>query len=220
MKLALTIVLLGAAVFRLSAEEATQAPDPDTVFRLALQKIEHDFVAGMRQLTAKAAEVRVYRIGELKPDWGPFSTAPEGTVFTMQADGDDLAYTVLKAVAPITKEEVIRLWAQTVLPGQPHPFAMCMPTPGFAIRFLDSNGKSIYSTAICLKCQSASMEFPRYSERIGFDPKAMERLLKEAGFSSEDLKAAQGVAPQSATRSESDSEGGDKPQPESGPRPR
>ncbi|MFC7338202.1 hypothetical protein ACFQY0_13490 [Haloferula chungangensis] len=33
-------------------------------------------------------------------------------------------------------------------------------------------------------------------------------------------KAEQGVAPQSATRSESDSEGGDKPQPESEPRPR
>ena len=33
-------------------------------------------------------------------------------------------------------------------------------------------------------------------------------------------RAEQGVAPQSATRSESDSEGGDKPQPESQPRPR
>lgn len=33
-------------------------------------------------------------------------------------------------------------------------------------------------------------------------------------------QSEQGVAPQSATRSESDSEGGDKPQPESKPRPR
>jgi len=33
-------------------------------------------------------------------------------------------------------------------------------------------------------------------------------------------QAEQGVAPQSATRSESDSEGGDKPKPESEPRPR
>ena len=36
----------------------------------------------------------------------------------------------------------------------------------------------------------------------------------------ENQNGQQGVAPQSATRSESDSEGGDKPQPESEPRPR
>ena len=41
-----------------------------------------------------------------------------------------------------------------------------------------------------------------------------------ANLDPEPNKAQQGVAPQSATRSESDSEGGDKPQPESEPRPR
>lgn len=40
------------------------------------------------------------------------------------------------------------------------------------------------------------------------------------GAGEESKKAEQGVAPQSATRSESDSEGGNKPQPESEPRPR
>lgn len=39
-------------------------------------------------------------------------------------------------------------------------------------------------------------------------------------FTSEIRIAEQGIAPQSATRSESKSEGGDKPQPESKPRPR
>jgi hypothetical protein len=40
------------------------------------------------------------------------------------------------------------------------------------------------------------------------------------GRKAEFTKAEQGVAPQSATRSELESEGGDKPQPESEPRPR
>jgi hypothetical protein len=219
MKFAIAFLILSAATLRLGAQQEEQAADPNTVFRLALRKIEQDFVNGMRQNAAKAVAVQLYQIGEMRSDWSPFSWAPEGTIFTIQEDGDERAYTVLKAENAIIKKEVIQMWAETVLPEQSHPFAICMPTPGFAIRFLNSSGETIHATTICIKCQSAAVEFPRYSGRIGFDPKAMERLLKEAGFSSDDLKAEAGAG-QPATASDSKLDGNQKTQPESEPGPR
>lgn len=185
MKCATAILVMSAAILRLDAQEAEQKPHPDTVFRLALREIEQDFVAGMRKLAAKASTVRIYRIGALKADLDPFTDSDGETMFRDQEG----AYPVLKAGDPITNKEVILSWAETILPKESHPFAVCAPSPGFAVRFLDSDGATVYSTTICLRCQSAAMIYPMYSSRIGFDLKAMKRLLTAAGFSAADLKA-------------------------------
>ncbi len=189
MKLAIIILILIAPLMRMGAQEKAPAPHPDAVFRLALQEIESDFVAGMRQLAAKAAVVRVYRLGGLKEDLNPFSFNLDDTLFRVKEG----AYTILKAGNKITSKEVIRSWAEAVLPKESHPFAMCAPSPGFAVMFLDSDGVTVYATTICLKCQSTAMDFPMYSSRMGFDLKAMERLLTAAGFSTTELKVEQGT---------------------------
>jgi hypothetical protein len=55
-------------------------------------------------------------------------------------------------------------------------------------------------------------DYAIYCAELSKFAKQQERLVEQQG--------QQGVAPQSATRSESDSEGGDQPQPEAKPRPR
>jgi len=182
MKCAIVIIFMSVAVMRLGAQEKEE-PHPDTAFRQAVQKIEHDFVTGMRQLASKATSVQVYQIGDLKPNLDPFTDGSAKALFKVQEG----AYTILKTVDKIKNRETIRLWAEAVLPTESHPFAVCVPSPGFAVRFVDADGTTVYSTAICLKCQSAAMKFPRYSSRIGFDPKAMKRLLTVAGFSTAEL---------------------------------
>jgi len=55
---------------------------------------------------------------------------------------------------------------------------------------------------------------------VGLVAKAAAKHSNPAGGQVPNIRSEQGVAPQSATRAELDSEGGDQPQPESKPRPR
>lgn len=76
-------------------------------------------------------------------------------------------------------------------------------------------------TVVCAGFETVSIELEeRYPRPLEARDLSFTPWLKVVLESSKPKNAEQGVAPQSATRSESDSDGGDKPQPESEPRPR
>ena len=104
-------------------------------------------------------------------------------------------------------------------------FAACIFEPHHSIELTAADGgKSVIS--VCFTCDDT-----KWDGSVGPPPREFQevllRFIEPLGFQAHrewhELainQAQQGVAPQSATRFESNSEGGDKPQPESDPRPR
>ena len=138
-------------------------------------------------------------------------------------------------------EEVIR---GSTKGTERHPIMECYE-PHHIFVFYDYDGSPVAAIEVCFSCNRVKMTpevramggrfgpfetadlagLARVATEAGLDLKPygsvdayVERLEKLAKRTKEE--AEQGVAPQSATRPESDSEGGDKPQTESEPRPR
>jgi hypothetical protein len=176
------------------AEEQDIARHPDSEFRKALEKLEEGYINGMRALAEKSVAVRIYQIDSDPSEIDPFGTYPEDRFLVFPTPDEGCVYQVRMSSDLEGDREKIKAWAHAVLPPGNHAFAMCMPTPGFAIKFLDDKGATIYQTTICLKCNSAAMEFPRYSDRIGLDVDLIKGLLKDQGFHPQEGNAEQ-VAP-------------------------
>ena len=211
------LLILGTCA--LAAEEQEMYRHPSTKFYKALDKLEDDYIAGMRTLAEKAAEARIYQIDPNPSEADLLRAYPENEFFVFSTTGGKSVYHVQKTSDAEKDPEKIVAWARAVLPPEDHALAMCVPTPGFAIRFLNGDGSTIYETTICLECHSAAMEFPRYSARIGIDVERMKNLLKDQGFNFEESNTeVDGGQPD--TRPESESKGSDKPQPESDERSR
>ena len=208
----LQLLILGTCA--LAAEEHEMDRHPTAKFHKALDKLEDDYITGMRMLAEKAAEARIYQIDPNPSEADLLRDYPENEFFVFSTTGGKSVYQVQKTSDPEEDPEKIVAWARAVLPPEDHALDMCVPTPGFAIRFLNSDGSTIYQTTICLECHSAAMEFPRYSGRIGIDVERMKNLLKDQGFNPEESNTeVDGGKPD--TRPESEPQGSDKPQPES-----
>ena len=69
-----------------------------------------------------------------------------------------------------------------ILPKKPKPFAMSIPTPSYAIRFLDAKGELIYETSLCLDEHYIQMVYPRYLGRVGIDAKIVRQFLTKYGL--------------------------------------
>lgn len=96
--------------------------------------------------------------------------------------------------------------------------------PGFTDYVDEEGGYDAWATSVApLSRKEIDLRFLRWcidlEKKRGFDNDE-ERSAILARYNAKIKEVEQGVAPQSATRSESESEGGDKPQPESKPRPR
>ena len=211
----ISIILIWLLIIPAAADEKPATEDPDTAFRNGLRVLERRYVTSMRELAENAQKIRIVCIGDEIEDSDPFADYPTGKFFQIQEGGRQRIFKVTASFELAGDLKPIRRWAGAVLPVESHPFAVCVPTPGFAVRFFDGRGRSIYASTICMKCQSSALEFPRYSGRIGIDITEVRKLIRMAGLDGEKPKSEQGGADQPATAPESKSEGDSKPKLES-----
>ncbi len=168
----------------MSEEEQGIDRHPDEEFTEALGKLEEAYINGMRALAEKSVSVRIFQID---PKRLPLETDPFAAT-TYSEDRflffEDAVYQIRKASDSVGERENVMAWAHAIFPTENHAVAMCMPTPGFAVKFLDGKGSTIYQTTICLKCSFVEIRFPlyHYSNRIGIDVALIGNLLEDQGF--------------------------------------
>ena len=164
-----------AADFRLNADTAAEVE-----FFSSLQEIEAKYVKSIRNSLTKAIRVEIYRIDpEFKTNNDPFGK--DTSNFRIRGRDDEIEYEILKRFESLEKPDQILVWSELILPREELAFAMCVPHPGFAIRFFGAGDAILYETTICLKCHSATMNYPKYESRIGIDAPKITGLLLEMG---------------------------------------
>ncbi len=179
-----------AAAWICSAMVSAEEPElgPEVAFFKGLQKLEQQYINAMREKALKAASVEVLQIGGKRTETNLLESVDKNVFFTIDEDESTYKLLILQSGKTAKKPAEIKAWADAVLPAEEQPFAMCIPDYGFGVRFLDPEGREIYSTRICLKCSSSDVSYPRYNSRLGFDPKVVRQLIKNSGLTVPDQK--------------------------------
>ena len=181
MKYLITFSLLISLFVRLQADERGIDTHPDAVFYRALAEIEVEYIKGMRALSEGAAQVIVFQIEPTPIEVDPFKDYSDNEYFVLSKLQQQTAYRILRR-SVIKDDDKMKQWADVILPSEDHLMAISRPLPDFGIRFIDSEGATIFQTTFSMKSYSASLYFPKYSSRIGIDANVVKNLLKDQGF--------------------------------------
>ncbi len=195
------------------------APSPPNGNRISLDDHLSDWAAG-----AVAVKAVVFDCAEGS------STLGFATHRRIVEDGIEHPYIVKDASVFLTTAEAATLAELVAGQHEPSSTAGCyVPHHGFI--FYAEDDSIVAYIEVCLMCRSGG-GVPREGLAEYWDYDGLVEFIREIGlpvfekavewppYFAQNREVEQGVAPQSATRSESDSDGGDKPKPESEPRPR